>query len=394
MMDNELRKNKFFYKSYIISKQSLFIWTVFLIYLKQKGLSYTEIMMLNSISAVITFILEIPSGILADRFSRRKLLLYGEIFKVLSLIIVLCTNNFFVLIFNAIFSGVGDAVISGSDEALIYDSFLKDGKEEFYKEYISVVQMWAFRFSALATLVAGFLYGINYNLPIILSIILQLIAIIFVFQLKDTNNIIRSNNDIKDELNIQLKNIKFLINNKSIIKLFFVYIIMMIIISNINYTSQTFLPSIGLNYSYIGIIFFFFNIIASFGAKYAAKVNLKSNYIILGYCIILIGLCFSNLYLALVLLSISRFINGMVWPILNSDINKRLDTENRATMLSYKSLLIQLSFIIFDPLVGIALDLIGMRYTYALMGILAFIVLLVVIVFRKYLYNKNKTIIS
>lgn len=389
-MINNFEQNKKFYRKYIISKQSLFIWTIFLIYLKQKGLSFTEIMLLNSITATVTFILEIPSGILADRVSRKKLLFYGEGLKLLSLIIILYTNNYYILIISSVFSGIGEATVSGSGEALIYDSFVESNKQDSYKKYTSNAQMWALRFSAVSTLISGFLYKINKDIPMILSIVLQFISILFILRLNDNLMPIKITHNIKGEFKIQLNNIKSLINNKDIIKLFFIYFVMMIIISNLNYTSQSYLTYIGIDVKYIGIIFFLFNIIASFGAKYSAKINLKSKSIIAIFAILLIGLNFSGIYLSLVIFSISRFINGMIWPILNSDINKKLQTENRATMLSYKSLIIQISFIIFDPLVGLSIDLFGLRHTYALMGLTIFIILINILVVKKIVKLKNK----
>lgn len=376
---NSLEINKKNYRVYTISKQSLFIWTIFLIYLKQKGLNFTQIMLLNSIGAFVTFICEVPTGILADRFSRKKLLIYGEILKCLNLIIILITNNYYYLILNSVLGGIGEAVVSGCGEALIYDSFSENNEEESYKQYLANINMWALRFSAGATLLSSLLYKVNVDLPMILSILIQIVSIFHIFKLVDNKLFENSTFNIKGEFKQQLDNIKGLINNKIIIKLFFMYFVMMIIISNLNYTSQSFLPSIGIDPLYLGIIFFVFNIISSYGAKHSVKVNLKGKYILIVYGILLVGLNFSGMYVSLIILCISRYINGMVWPILNADINNNIK-ENRATILSYKSLFVQISFIIFDPLIGVSLDCFGIRETYALMGIVVFISLFVSVV--------------
>jgi len=380
---NSLEINKKNYKVYTISKQSLFIWTIFLIYLKQKGLSYTQIMLLNSIGAFTTFIFEVPTGILADRFSRKKLLLYGEILKCLNLIIILITNNYYFLMLNAVLGGIAEAVVSGCGEALIYDCFLENNEEDSYKQYLANINMWALRFAASATLLSSLLYKINVDLPMSLSILIQLISILSISRLVDNKLFVEGAFNIKDEFKHQLDNIKGLINNKIIIKLFFIYFVMMIIISNLNYTSQAFLPSIGIDTLYLGVIFFTFNMISSYGAKHSTKVKLKTKHILIIYSILLIGLNFSGMYLSLIILCISRYINGMIWPILNSDINSNIK-DNRATILSYKSLFIQISFIIFDPLIGVSLDSFGIRHTYALMGIITIISLIIVLLLKKH----------
>ncbi|MDK0980603.1 MFS transporter [Clostridium perfringens] len=390
-MRNRLDRNKFFYKCYTISSQSLFIWTIFLIYLRGKGLSFTEVMVLNSLSAVITFVFEVPSGILADKLNRKSLLVLGEVLRCLSLCIILFTNNYCILLFSSVFSGLAESMISGSGIALIYDSFLEEKKEEEYKQYLANTQMWALRFSAFATLVSGVLYKFNFNLPMILSIILEIFSIVFLLRLKDTKviNFSNININLKEIFVEERNNIIGLRNNKYVLKLFFIYFVMMILISNLNYTSQAYLTDIGISYSYIGIIFFIFSIISSFGAKSSAKVKFRSRVIIFWYCLVLIGLYFSGIYISLILLAIARFMSGMIWPILSDETNKVIDSNNRATILSYRSLISQISFIIFDPLVGLLLDKLGFKFTYVIMGTCTLGILSLVLLF-KILKNKTK----
>jgi len=64
--------NKKTYFAYSVIKKSLFIWFVFLIYLRGKGLSYTQALLLDSIAAGVTILFEIPSGIIADRYNRKN----------------------------------------------------------------------------------------------------------------------------------------------------------------------------------------------------------------------------------------------------------------------------------------------------------------------------------
>lgn len=393
-MENELKKNKKRYMFYCISKQSLFIWPISLIYFRGIGLSFTEIMLLEAISGVVTFVCEVPSGIMADKFNRRKLIIYGEILNLAGLFIMLFFKNFYILACCSVLSGIGNSLVSGSDEALIYDSFKNFDETDSFQGYLSKTQMWSLRFYALTTLMSGALYKINTYIPIVLSIIIEILAIIFVCGMSEIRIGQESTSTLKSELRTQIDNIKEIMTNKRLIELFYIYIIMMIIISNINYVSQSFLTDNGIDYAYIGLVFFVFNIISSFGAKYAADKKLKSILIMLIYSVLLIGLCFCNIYIALMIFAVSRFINGMVWPILNSEINDKIRSENRATILSYKNLFVQISFIVFDPLVGVSLDKFGMRHTYGLMGIILFIVIVITVMVKISSNNKHSNVTS
>ena len=47
------------------------------------------------------------------------------------------------------------------------------------------------------------------------------------------------------------------------------------IISNINYSTQAYLPYLGLDVKYLGGIMFLFNIASAIGAKMAKKINVN-----------------------------------------------------------------------------------------------------------------------
>lgn len=50
-----------------------------------------------------------------------------------------------------------------------------------------------------------------------------------------------------------------------------IYVLMLEIVSNINYFTQAYLPDLGLGITYLGTIMFVFNIVSALGAKIAKK---------------------------------------------------------------------------------------------------------------------------
>lgn len=376
--------NKRIYAIYNILKKSLPIWFVFLIYLRGKGLSYTEALFLDSISAGVSMVFEVPSGIIADYKSRKWLIWYGELFVTINYILLLFGKSYYIFLVGAVFGGLGEACISGTGEALLYDSFKNENLESEYTKYAGKISKLGLRFAAVSTLAASYLYSMNNEIPMLISLLFQIISLIIIVFFKD-NQIKekRQESNLVSELKKQWDNIKYVVMNKSLIKLFFIYLIMLEIISNLNYSSQTFLPELGLNIKYLGVIFFIFNIIASFGAKSADKIKMNAKKIIVIYGILLISLSISNLYFAIVFLGCSRYMNGFIWPLLSGEINQQIPTGNRATILSYKSLLCQIFPLFIDPIVGILFDFKGIRFTYVLMGIILLLWVLVYFIIMK-----------
>lgn len=105
-----------------------FYYPVFTVLFLDLGLSIGEFAALNVVWALTSVILEVPSGALADRFGRRPLVIAAGVLMVLEMT-VLCVMPpgrhdvvFWLFVLNRMLSGAAEACASGADEALAYDS--------------------------------------------------------------------------------------------------------------------------------------------------------------------------------------------------------------------------------------------------------------------------------
>ncbi len=105
-----------------------FYYPVFTILFLDLGLSIGEFAALNVVWALTSVVLEVPSGALADRFGRRPLVVAAGVLMVLEMG-VLCAMPvgqhdvvLWLFVINRVLSGAAEACASGADEALAYDS--------------------------------------------------------------------------------------------------------------------------------------------------------------------------------------------------------------------------------------------------------------------------------
>ncbi len=105
-----------------------FYYPVFTILFLDLGLNIGEFAALNVVWALTSVVLEVPSGALADRFGRRPLVVAAGVLMVLEMA-VLCLMQpghhdlvFWLFVANRVLSGAAEACASGADEALTYDS--------------------------------------------------------------------------------------------------------------------------------------------------------------------------------------------------------------------------------------------------------------------------------
>jgi MFS family permease len=105
-----------------------FYYPVFTVLFLDLGLSIGEFAALNVVWALTSVVLEVPSGALADRFGRRPLVVAAGVLMVLEMA-VLCAMPpgrhdvvLWLFVLNRVLSGAAEACASGADEALAYDS--------------------------------------------------------------------------------------------------------------------------------------------------------------------------------------------------------------------------------------------------------------------------------
>ncbi len=110
-----------------------FYYPVFSILFLDFGLTLAQFAMLNAVWAATIVLCEVPSGALADSFGRRNLLVFAGTLMVIEValwaFVPLGNLNllFWVFVLNRILSGMAEAAASGADEALAYDSLQQQG---------------------------------------------------------------------------------------------------------------------------------------------------------------------------------------------------------------------------------------------------------------------------
>ena len=110
---------------------------LFILFLLQAGITQGEVGLLQFILFLTSLLLEVPSGILADKYGRKATLLTGMIALVINGIGMLLFDNF--LPFAILFAlyGTSVALTSGADRALLYDNLMAQHRQNEFSKIIS-----------------------------------------------------------------------------------------------------------------------------------------------------------------------------------------------------------------------------------------------------------------
>ena len=131
--------------------------------LAARGYSLVEIGIADTVFHITSLIFEIPSGVRADVFGRNKMLIVSAIMHMIGNVIMIMSDNLFMVCLSIAFMALTYNFSSGSGDALAYDS-LKLAKQESRFEKYESNQLIIYRLcSGISTLCAGLPISTTYE---------------------------------------------------------------------------------------------------------------------------------------------------------------------------------------------------------------------------------------
>jgi MFS family permease len=168
-------KNSQYYKFglYGFLKNLRFFESFLILFFLSKGLTYVNIGFLYSIRELTIFIIEIPSGVIADALGRKKTMILAFATYIFSFIIFYLAGNFILLSLAMVLFAFAEAFRSGVHKAMIFNYLQRNGWEDQKANYYGHTRAWSQKGSAIsAVIAAGFVfYTGNYNVIFLASVI-------------------------------------------------------------------------------------------------------------------------------------------------------------------------------------------------------------------------------
>ncbi len=153
--------------------------------LAMRGFSLLEIGMLESIFHIVSCIFEIPSGVAADVFGRKKTMVMSQLASLLSGVMMVWSEGFWATAFAIGFSALSYNLASGTREALAYDSLKLVGKENEYNTFAATDMMLYRIANSTSTLCAGLALFLGFRKAYTADILFTLIALFIACSLKE-----------------------------------------------------------------------------------------------------------------------------------------------------------------------------------------------------------------
>lgn len=156
-----------------------------------RGVSVGEFFLIQGIFRITAFLFEIPSGYLADVFSRRKILIIGAGVQFLSMAWLFWANGFWGILLCEAGLGLASALFSGTREAYTFDLLKRMGRSDKYLKENGSVRTFAQTSTFVATLVGGTLYAISEDLVLAVEAFAAFLALVMFTMLPELTEVKR-----------------------------------------------------------------------------------------------------------------------------------------------------------------------------------------------------------
>ena len=366
------------------------IWTFF--FISYLTFSFSTALVLTVLSWFISFIFEVPSGVWADKYWRKRMYFLWIFLIILGFSIWIFSKNIYLFVFSSSLNWIWFALISWNLEALIHDSLELQKKENKFKDIQANWYIAIFSWRALSSLLAWYLFVINPLFPVYGTIIAYILIFLLLFFINDKWQQKSKNSSLKNHMFTWFK---LLIQDKFI----FYFVIIITLISSIWniywFTYQPYFKYIWISIENIWILFaltwFFSALWAHIIKKLQDKFNEKEIIFISLFLLLIsaIWLQFFNIYWALFWLIIISIMFGFIMSFWNNVLIKKSPKTHKSTILSIFSLFITIWYVIFSVWAWYILDYIWIEKLYFWTIIL--IIFLIIFSLVKLKNNENKT---
>ena len=330
-----------------------------------------QLILVGTTLEVACFIFEIPTGIVADVYSRKLSIVIGVVLTGVGFILEGSISSFVFVLVAQIVWGLGSTFISGSLEAWIAEEEKDKDLDKIYIKGAQAGQIGSVIGIVLSTVIANF----SVRLPIIVSGVLFIILALFLWLYMPENNFKPSApgdlNTFKKMVYTFKSGLKF-VKSKSIIMILLAVTLFYGLssegydrLSNAHFLQDTTLPKLGnlSSVTWFGI-FGILGMILSFIVMHFMAKNLKNEdnrkngklllciniLYISSMLIFALTRNFSLMLIAYLATNTFRIINE---PIFSAWLNGHIDDNSRATVLSINGQMNSLGQILGGPIIGI-----------------------------------------
>lgn len=332
----------FLLSNFLVSVAYSLPHSILTVILLAKGLSLSQILIIQSAYSIAIVLFEFPSGLLADNYSRKNLYSLSKLFLIIMFLIVLFSNQFY-LIFAAWFCyGIAAALDSGTLDAYIINQLKLAHHGAELRKFLALSNRLEIVGLLLGTSLGGILYHfIGINIYVLGTVFLVASTLISFFFFKETTK----SDSLQDShvmvLKKQITDSFKELRKQPRLSLILIFDFLTQIFFQTHFQLwQSFFLSKGIDSQYFPFFYITFQVITLFSysinidgvKKYAGVLKFSPLIVFLPLTFFL-----GKIEIFLTAYFIFVFVFYVIEFILNYQFNKMVSVENISSLISFKS---------------------------------------------------------
>jgi MFS family permease len=350
-------------------QQCILIYPVYALLFQSHGLGPVEIGTLFALWTTTAITLEIPSGVLADRFSRRNILSIASILKAMCFAAWLLSDSFAGFAAGFVLWGASSALISGTFQAFVYDELKEAHQEHLFEQISGHARGWEFAGMTLGVLLGGFAAEIGFAYALIPSVMAPFLAALLMLSIRPAPRV-QATEEAR-YLHILRDAFREACHNPLLLKLILFITLVFGATAAADEFWSLWLSEIHFSFAMIGVIFAVANILSSVAGFTAHRLPLPGRrlpaFTLLGGLAALL-MSMVNPWVAVLLLLPMIYIVEASRVKYEARLQHAIASHRRATVSSINSLLLGITALGFYLAVGALADHFGFVSFLWLMG--------------------------
>ncbi len=359
-------------KAYRFASSLMFILPVIVPYWHSKGLNQAQIGWLQTAFTAIVLIMQLPTGRLADKYGRRRLVIIGTVLTSIGFAFYALADNFAGMLLAETILGLGTSARSGADLALLRGELEETDEVASEKRTIGLLSSFSAAGELISAVIGGWLASWAFGWPLWFTVAGVSLAIPFAIGLpKDTPR-----DQAQEPQMGMVQALRALVASKRMRAISCFAVTAGVATHLFVWLFQPYLQQTGLNIGWFGLAW------ALFSASYLLlswkvgpiehKLGEKRSMILalgapaIAYLVLGLGMTLWLIPVA-ALFTLSRALNG---PITTHLVHENSQPTQYATMLSGLAAIQGLTYAFLGPLSGWVVDTYGLQTNLLFLSIL------------------------
>jgi MFS family permease len=329
----------------------IFAYVIERLFWESRGMTVLMVVYIEIIYSVIVVVLEVPTGMIADRFSRKTLIMINAVFGLLEFILLIIATNFWYFALAVAISATGHAFQSGAHNALVYDSLKSEGKEASIEKTLGRINAVNYSGIIIGSLL-GAVVATTFTLVTTywISLISLMVALVISFTIVDTK--VQSKKEESWNVEDWLTVFKFIFTQANIRFITIIGVFSGGVITFLDEFWQIYAVSIQIPVIFFGMInLLIFGMVAvgsllssGFKERLGFKVTLKLMVFLcmLGFAY----MTFNQLGFSIIAVMVIYFSSAIMEPLIYGYLHEHAIDKYRATIESAYSMLVHLSVLV------------------------------------------------